>query len=145
MRVVEVAATDTHDLRRRVLRSHAPGLPVSHPEDADPATRHFGVRADDGRLVAVVSFTPQPCPLRPGRTAVRFRGMAVDDGERGRGIGALLLAAAIDRVAAELPVEVVWAHGRDAAAPFYRRMGFVEVGDGFVESHLPHHVIVLDR
>ena len=44
MRIVEVDAAATHDLRRRVLRSHQPGLLV---EEARP---HLLVGVEKGRV-----------------------------------------------------------------------------------------------
>ena len=143
MRVVDLDAGQTHDLRRRVLRSHLPGAPVANPEDELPTTVHLGVVGDDGVVVGSATLFPEPTPHRPGWRAVRLRGMAVDPSWQGRGVGTLLLAALVRR-AADDGYEVVWANGRDAALGFYRRHGWEVVGEGFVSIGLPHHVVLRD-
>lgn len=145
MTVEPVAAADTHDLRRRVLRDGRPDASVTFPQDERPGGFHLGVRADSGGpLVAVASFSPEPTPFRPGRRAFRLRGMAVDLGRQGRGIGRLLMESAVARLRAQ-GVEVLWANGRDSSLGFYERFGMEVVGDGFLnELGIPHHVVVMD-
>jgi GNAT superfamily N-acetyltransferase len=144
-RVIELAAAETHDLRRRVLREGTPSDVVEFRHDVDPATVHLGALDDVGRIVGIVTSIDAPCPHRPGAPARQLRGMAVDPAWRGRGIGRDLVAALIDRARA-VDAAVVWANARDSALGFYTRAGFAVVGDGFVttDTQLPHHVIVLD-
>ena len=151
MRVEEVAAEATHDLRWRVLRNRRPGASVIFPEDARPGAFHLAVRDDEdtgagpGAVVAVASFSPEATPHRPGRTAVHLRGMAVDEGYQRHGLGRLLVTTVIDRLRAD-GVEVLWCNARDSAAGFYDRLGFEAVGEGFVlaESGFAHHVMLRD-
>ena len=143
MLVVNIEAEATHDLRRRVLRDGRPDTAVSFAGDLVPGAFHLGLLDDGGTLVGVVSLSPEPTPHRPGRKALRLRGMAVEPSRQGQGAGSLLLAAAVRRAAQE-GYEVVWANGRDTALGFYGRHGWQVVGDGFVTIDLPHHVILLD-
>ena len=143
VRVVELEAEATHDLRRRVLRAHLPEAGVAYPEDGLEAVLHVGVEDGDGRLVAAGTMFPEPTTHRPGARAARLRGMAVEPDVQGRGVGARLLAALVERARAD-GYEVVWANGRDSALGFYRRHGWQVVGDGFESIGLPHHVVLLD-
>jgi len=144
MRVEEVAAEETHDLRWRILRNRRPGAPVVFPEDARPGAFHLAVR-DAGAIVAVASFSREGTPHRPGRTAVHLRGMAVDESHQRHGLGRLLVTTVVDRLVAG-GVEVLWCNARDSAAGFYDRLGFEVVGEGFVlpESGFAHHVMLRD-
>lgn len=144
MRVEEVPAEATHDLRWRILRESRPGAPVVFPEDSRPGAFHLAVRHGEA-IVAVASFSTEPTPHRPGQSAVRLRGMAVDGPFQQHGIGRLLVTTVADRLRAE-GVEVLWCNARDSAGGFYARLGFAVVGDGFVlpESGIAHHVMVLD-
>jgi GNAT superfamily N-acetyltransferase len=144
VRVEEVPPEATHDLRWRVLRNRRPGAPVAFPEDALPGTFHLAV-CDDDAIRAVASFNPEPTACRPGRSAVRLRGMAVDPGFQRRGLGRTLIAAGIERLRRD-GVDVLWCNARDTAAGFYARLGFETFGEGFVppESGVPHHVMVRD-
>ena len=95
-----------------------------------------------GTLLAVSTWRPTPGPVDPAPTDRQLRGMAVDDGRRGSGIGAVLLAAGVDR-AFDDGAAAVWANARDTALAFYARHGFDVVGDGFVDAAtgIPHHRI----
>jgi GNAT superfamily N-acetyltransferase len=141
VRDIDLAAT--MDLRKRVLRSHLPDAPASSPHDALPGTWHLGAFRD-GRLVGVVTGFVEDAPGHPGVAAQQFRFMAVDPDEQGTGVGAALLREVIAR-ARERGDALLWANGRDTALPFYARLGFEVVGDGFenTTSRLPHHVVLL--
>ena len=142
--IVEVIATDTHPLRRAVLRKGIPSDDVAFPEDDMEGAFHLAAVTDSG-VVGVASFSPTPTPYRDGADAWQLRGMAVADELQGQGIGDALLRAAIERVRST-GATVLWCNARDSAARFYERLGFVVHGDGFVTktTGLPHHVMVLD-
>ncbi|MDQ1374310.1 MAG: hypothetical protein QOJ09_1648 [Actinomycetota bacterium] len=135
MRVIEVEATRTHDLRRRVLL--VPPRPLELDGDNLPGTFHLGVVDDADELIGVATFVPTP-------RGVQLRGMAVDPASQGGGVGRLLLSAALDRLRSA-GVTRVWCNARDSAVPFYERLGFTVTGPGFrhAESGLPHHPMEL--
>jgi GNAT superfamily N-acetyltransferase len=141
--VVELATEDTYDLRRRVLREGTPSRDVTYAQDDRPGTVHLGVRLD-GALVAVSSWAPEVYPAAPEARAVRLRGMAVEPGRQGTGVGKRLLDEGLDRARRD-GVELVWATARDAVLDFYARAGFQPEGEGFVDeaTGLPHHAVVL--
>jgi GNAT superfamily N-acetyltransferase len=145
LRVEDVPAEATHELRWRILRESRPGAPVIFPEDSRPDAFHLGVRDNDNAIVAVASFSRETTPHRPGRSAVRLRGMAVDWPAQHHGVGRLLIATVVERLR-RAGVDVLWCNARDSAAGFYSRMGFEVVGDGFVlpESGIAHHVMIRD-
>jgi GNAT superfamily N-acetyltransferase len=145
IRIDAVPAETTHDLRRRVLRGGRPDSDVAFPEDRIDGAFHLAAFDDAGTLVGIASWAPTPTPHRPGARAWRLRGMAVEEGAQGRGVGSAILVAAVDRLR-ELGAEVLWANGRDTALGFYERHGWEVVGDGFLtgEVPLPHHVVLLD-
>lgn len=143
MRVEDVPAEATHDLRWRILRDSRPGAAVAFPEDNRADAFHLAVRDADGTVVAVASFSTEATPHRPGRSAVRLRGMAVDGPAQHHGLGRLLVTTVVDRLQRD-SVEVLWCNARDSAAGFYARLGFDVFGDGFVlpESGIAHHVML---
>ena len=144
LRVVEVPAEGTHDLRRRVLRENRPDARLVFGGDAVPGAFHLAVAGADGTVVAVASFSPEPTPYRPGRDAWRLRGMATDPARQGQGLGRRLMAEAVARLRRE-GAEVLWANARDTALGFYEGIGMEVVGDSFLtEIGIPHHVVLLD-
>lgn len=70
MSIVQIPWHDAEALRTWVLGRRTG--PV--PGDDDPAATHLAQRDDDGKVIAVVSFMPHPCPKRPDarETAVSF-------------------------------------------------------------------------
>jgi GNAT superfamily N-acetyltransferase len=129
MRVVEVEAAGTYALRRRVLLVSP--RPLALDGDDDPGTIHLAVR-DGDVTVAVATFVPT-------EEGVQLRGMAVDPGAQGTGVGRVLVEAAVERLRAT-GVTRLWCNARDTAVPFYERLGWTVTGPGFMhaESGLPH-------
>lgn len=144
LRVVELLAEQTHDLRRRVLRSGTPSSDVSFPEDGWPGTVHLGALVGDS-VVGTSTWITSAWADAPERAAVQLRGMATEPALQGHGIGAVLVQAGLDRAAAA-GAELAWANARDSALGFYERTGWTVVGDGFVSmaTALPHHAVVIE-
>jgi thiamine transport system ATP-binding protein len=140
--VVELTTNQTYDLRRRVLRTGTPSSDVRFSGDDDEATTHLGLVDHTGAVVAISSWTAKPCPVAPTDHDVQLRGMAVEPDRAGRGLGATLLAAGVERAFAG-GAETVWANARDTALDFYAGHGFEVIDDGFVDTTtaLPHHRI----
>lgn len=137
-----IHAVETYDLRARVLRGGSLAAAVV-PDDDLPGAWHLGAYHSD-TLVGVASFYPRPCPCATAVDAVQLRFMAVDPAMQGRGVGRDLLDQAI-RGLRQQRVRLLWANGRDTALGFYRRAGFVIVGEGFIhEPGLPHHLVTFD-
>jgi GNAT superfamily N-acetyltransferase len=148
--VVELAAEETHDLRRRVLRVGTPTSEVVWEDDALDGTLHLGVidRTDPAgarRVLAISTWIERAHPDRPARRGVQLRGMATDPAWAGRGLGALLLRTGIARQRAA-GVELVWARARDTALDFYLRHGFEVFGRGYVDltTALAHHDVIAE-
>ena len=138
MTPVEVDATDTHDLRRRVLRDGDDDAPLAWAGDDDPRTFHLAIRDAAGTVLAVSTWLAQP-------PDTHLRGMATDPDHAGHGLGSLLLAAGIDRCRARGDA-AVWANARLTALGFYEGAGFAIVGPAFVTSDtgLPHRRVRLE-
>ncbi|MBM3618756.1 MAG: GNAT family N-acetyltransferase [Alphaproteobacteria bacterium] len=69
--------------------------------------------------------------------SVRIRQVSVHPDERGKGIGAGIMAFA-EEVAKAAGVNLSSLHARETALAFYERIGYVAEGDYFEESGLPH-------
>jgi len=145
-RVVDLAATGTHALRRAVLREGRADASVVFDGDDDPGTLHLGLEDPSGTLVGVSTWLWRPCPREPGDRDRQLRGMAVDTSRQAGGFGAVLLAAGVERAIAD-GATTVWANARDSALGFYLRHGFEVLEPGHVDAAtgLPHHHIRLVR
>lgn len=132
-------------LRARILRAGRPFESARSRQDTLPGTRHLAAVSESGDVAGVVTYFLEDSPVAPGRRAMRFRGMAVDDLLRRSGIGRALMRQVV-AAARYAGAEVLWANGRDGALTFYERIGFRVEGDGFLdhEMQIPHHVVIAD-
>ena len=138
MQVTRIAASDTHDLRRRVLRDGTTSDVVEFDGDELPTTFHLGIRHGD-EVVAISTWLEQPLLIDPDRPAHQLRGMATAPGLQGGGLGSELLEAGIS-ACGERGSAIVWAHARSTALAFYERHGFAVCGDEHIDpaTGLPH-------
>lgn len=100
-------------------------------DDADERCEHVLARANDGTPIGTGRLLPDG---HIGR-------MAVLPQWRGRGIGSALLETLIEIALARGDGEIIL-HAQTAAMDFYRRHGFREQGEEFLEANIPHHIMV---
>jgi len=74
------------------------------------------------------------------RNAVRLRQMAVLNDLQGKGIGRALMNFA-ENLARDRGFKVISMHARKYSVPFFEKMGYVVVGDEFIEITIPHFVM----
>jgi GNAT superfamily N-acetyltransferase len=143
MRVESVTAEAVRPLRLAVLRPHQRPEEMVWPGDDADGALHVGARLDGGDdgLAGVATIAPEPHPRAPAPGDWRLRGMATVPEQRGRGIGAALLAACIDHARAH-GGRRVWCNARTPARSFYERAGFVAEGDVFELPEIGPHVVM---
>ena len=142
VRVIAVDADVTRELRRAVLRPHQTLAELEREENPDAAW--FAAIGDDGQAVGSVSIAPEASPDGGDGQAFRIRAMATTEDTRGRGLGAVLLAAALDHARRE-GGDSVWCSARTTASGFYRNAGFVETSDRYDVDHIGEHVRMARR
>ncbi len=130
----------------QALRQSVLGWPAGPVAgDTDVLTSHFFAIDAAGDGVGVVSFTPHPCPSRPGVRAVYLWGMAVRPDTQHAGHGTRLVRAVLEAAPGHA-AGVVWADARLTAVPFYQRLGAEPEGPVFVDeiTGLPDQRVVFD-
>ena len=123
-------------LRQRVLRPALPPERSSYAQDDDETTIHLAAYDESGAVVGCVTVFPEGLDDEPA--AWRLRGMATAPEVRATGIGARLLAAAVDAVTST-GAPVLWCNARAPAEGFYARYGFAGVGELFDVTDLGPH------
>ncbi|HET9888737.1 MAG TPA: GNAT family N-acetyltransferase [bacterium] len=145
--VRRITATDVLPLRRKVLRQGMPPETAIFPGDQEPETFHLGAFRQ-GDIVGVATFLVRPYPMDASRArGWQLRGMAVDPELQSHGVGSKMLDAAIEILGPELrardgvPVPaILWCKARIKAVDFYRRNGWVTVGEEFEIAPIgPHY------
>jgi predicted N-acetyltransferase YhbS len=147
-KVRELAAEETHSLRRAVSADGRTDLQSMHHElDDTPGAWHLGAVDATDRVVAIASFYLVPYPTRRGAwAAFELAFMAVDPAVQGKGAGSAVMSEAIRRLKATDAI-LLWASARDTALHFYERFGFTVAPDSQLtpaETGRPHHLIALD-
>jgi predicted GNAT family N-acyltransferase len=143
VRVETVPPEVTLPLRHRVLRPHL-SLAEMQPlaGERNPGVVHLAARTPDGAVVGTAVLVPEPFARMPDRAgAWRLRGMATEEGLRGRGIGERVLAEAIGQVARH-GGGLLWCNARVPARRFYERAGFTAVGAVWDEPPIGPHVVM---
>jgi aspartyl/glutamyl-tRNA(Asn/Gln) amidotransferase C subunit len=140
VRVERVAASETFALRQRVLRPHQTVQDMALPGDDDPDAGHLVARDTDGAVVATATVRREAPPWDPEHPrAWRLRGMATEEGVRGRGVGALVMAAVLGHVQSH-GGGLLWCTARVPALSFYRRAGLAVRGEPWDEPVIGPHV-----
>ncbi|NNN08318.1 MAG: GNAT family N-acetyltransferase [Acidimicrobiaceae bacterium] len=137
-----VAPQELYDLRRRVLRDDTPAVDVSNPADDLESAVHFGGFLGE-RAVVSASFYAVAAPFAPEKDAYQLRYMATDFDVQGCGLGAQLLARALEELT-QRGANSIWANARTSALSFYEATGWSVLPDSlFVsrETGIDHVVI----
>ena len=119
------------ELRNKVLRIPL-GLSL-FDEDLSHENQqlHFGLFDPEGNLVAcVIAAACSP-------TEAQIRQMAVCDEHRGKGYGRNIISA-IENKLAQQGFTYLFMHARMTAVGFYEKLGYVTVGQEFLEIGIPH-------
>lgn len=118
-------------LRFKVLRKPL-GLEYA-PEQlaAEWSDIHLAAFDREGKIVGILLLTPLD------GQEMKMRQVAVAPDLQGKGVGALLVAVS-EETAKSLGFNKITLHAREAAVPFYLRLGYQTQGDRFVEVTIPH-------
>lgn len=115
------------------------GRPPLAPGDEHQAAYHVGAyRAE--RLIGIASVHPEPMPGSYRTGVWRLRGVAVDHGHRGAGVGALLVMSCLEHVTAA-EAKGVWCMAPAGTFGFFERQGFRRSGDPISSDEGPQYLL----
>jgi len=168
--VERVPASETFDLRWRVLRPYQRFEEMKRQGDEDPDTAFYVARDATSRKVLATASVQRETPPWEPRTRIgldhvgpdnrlivppdarlaagdeaanawRLRAMATEDGFRGQGLGRRVLDTIVDHVAST-GGGLLWCGARIRAVSFYGRAGFSTLGDVYEEPVIGTHVLM---
>ena len=115
------------------------GVPVELEIDEHDETdaRHFAVW-DGGEVIATARLVPLGDAMKFGRLAVQRE-------YRGQGISSQLLQTCLYHAFGNPDIKRVILDAQLDAMRLYRRAGFVEAGEQFMEAGIPHQRMRLNR
>lgn len=126
----EPAYSQEYDLRNLVLR-HPLGLDLKNEDlSRDKTDIHLGV-FDGEKLVASLILHPMEGGI------VQMRQVCTHPDRQGEGLGKMLVEAA-EQLAKEEGFRQMVLHGRQTAAGFYRKLGYLTDEVVFTELGIPH-------
>ena len=119
-----ILASETLDLRHRILRPMQDISVCHYEEDNLSSTFHLGIRDVTGKICANGTFIQQshllfPKAIRP----YRLRGMATDTVAQKQGHGKAILLSALD-ILRNKKCDLLWFNARTSAEVFYQKLTF---------------------
>ena len=140
MEIRKIDANATYPIRQLVLR---PGksLDTCHFEgDFLDSTMHFGIFVANN-IVGILSLFSANNSIFEEKFQMQIRGMAILDNFQNKGYGALLVNQA-EKMAGENNCTLIWFNAREKAVPFYKKLGYLTVGNMFeIATVGPHFVM----
>ncbi len=137
-----ISAAEALPLRAQVLR---PGQPLQNavlPHDQREDTFHVGAFSN-GHLVCVATFHEDVFPELKAERPYRLRGMGTNTAFHGQGLGRMVLEYGL-QILRERGCDLMWCNAREAAFPFYERLGLQYLGDMFDITGIgPHKVMYI--
>ena len=126
---------EAFDIRRKVFVIEQQISPEMERDDLDENAEHFLAYAD-GQAVAAAR-------LLVGEQDIKLGRMAVLDDYRRQGVGRALFRAMLD-FARNSKARRIVLNSQASARTFYFAMGFTEEGAPFIESGIPHQMMVME-
>ena len=121
--IKKVDVSQIRDLRYNVLWPHLDGPDACQIEpDTDKTTFHMAASMDN-KVVGVVTLIAEINPRFDVKNQYRLRAMATVPEMRGYGVGADLVAKAIEELK-KLNVKLLWCDARLIATGFYEKQDF---------------------
>lgn len=142
MEVKRITPTDTHKIRKEVLRRNSISEECIFPHDEEEQTFHLGA-FDDGKLSSIASFYLENNSVFQEKHEYQFRlrGMATLDHYRGQGFSSQLLKTAFPLIKNN-HINLLWCNARTSAKGFYEKVGFVATGDIFEIEDVGPHILM---
>jgi ElaA protein len=103
--------------------------------DLEPSTEHYSI-IDGAGVAAYLRLLQDAEPEHADARRVLGR-VAVRADRRGEGLARALLEAVLERHGDE----ALLLHSQEYVVPLYTRVGFVPVGEPFVEAGIPHRTL----
>jgi len=140
LQVKEISHKDCYDLRLKVLKRKEWDYAYQYSGDEKTTTFHLGI-FHEAQLVTIASFFANSNEHVSAENPVQLRGMATLNEYQGKGLGRLMIQAAIDE-SKNRDHDLLWCNAREEAAKFYEKLGFQISSDRFeIPKVGPHFVM----
>lgn len=141
--IKKISALETYPVRQPVLRSGKPLESCHFEGDESENTHHFGY-FEEGILLGVTSLFESKNRTFAARRQFQIRGMAVIANQQNKGIGQRLMQYTQDFVLQHKGT-FLWFNARESAVGFYKKLGYVTLGNPFDIGDIGTHYIMCKK
>jgi predicted GNAT family N-acyltransferase len=127
LKIKNIQASETWDLRHRVMAPNRPFDSIKLPKDEDGL--HFGLFHEE-KLISVIS-------LFINNETAQFRKFATETSEQGKGYGSILLNHIIEE-SIKNKVKNLWCNARMTALGFYEKFDFQAVSETWMDNEIEY-------
>jgi len=124
-----VRVEDVRDLEEALLRETAETHDNPWSGEPDPDALHLGGYRD-GVLVGCATILRQRIPGSAEQHAWRIKGVAIEHGHRGFGLGGMMMRRLLEHAGAR-GARIAWCRVPAGAYGFFEHLGFRRAGDPF--------------
>ena len=141
--IKQILAEETCVVRQAVLRIGKPIETCVFDGDSKKDTFHLGIFSKI-ELIGVASFIKNNSKLFSEKNQYQLRGMAILKNFQQQGLGTLILNEA-QNILLQNKTELLWFHARELAVTFYKKQGFIIVGDSFIIPNIGIHYVMYKK
>jgi predicted GNAT family N-acyltransferase len=127
LKIKIIQASETWDLRHRVMATNRPFNSIKLPKDEEGL--HFGLFHEE-KLISVISLFIE-------NDTAQFRKFATEISEQGKGYGSILLNHIIEE-SIENNVKYLWCNARMTALGFYEKFRFKSVSETWIDNDIEY-------
>jgi predicted GNAT family N-acyltransferase len=127
LKIKNIQASETWDLRHRVMAPNRPFNSIKLPKD--DLGLHFGLFQEE-KLISVIS-------LFINNDIAQFRKFATEISEQNKGYGSILLNHIIEE-SIKSNVKCLWCNARLTALRFYEKFGFEAVSETWMDNEIEY-------
>ncbi len=141
--IKEICAVETFLVRHPVLRAGKNIESCVFDGDDLQTTKHFGYFIDK-KLIGVISVYKKQNDNFKTTYQLQLRGMAILENHQKKGFGEKLVKHCED-FAFQNKIELIWFNAREKALPFYKKLGYTEIGSSFEIPEIGKHFVMFKR
>ena len=138
--IYKVNAEAIRPLRHSELRKGQDFSTTSYLRDHDHETFHMACFKEE-KIVVCATFYPEHTEKSQAENAYRLRGMATEEGKRRKGYGKEIIKK-IEKILIKKKQNYIWCKARLEALEFYKKLGFLVIGEKFnIKDIGPHYIM----
>ena len=126
-KIKNIQASETWDLRHRVMAPNRPFDSIKLPKDEEGL--HFGLFEEE-KLISVISLFIE-------NDTAQFRKFATEISEQNKGYGSILLAHIIEE-SNKNNIKNLWCNARITALGFYEKFGFKAISETWMGNEIEY-------